>query len=181
MLRSACWLIAVAVGLALGCSTMRPSGASHPGITDLNPKAVSRIFPNASATLVARKMEAVMAEYSILDKVELTPDIQSKEYRYFSRADRQALGISMMTPANDVNFNLKAKSKDGKPVAVVVRLKGETGVEVSVLYGFAGDPDFSRDLLDQLAASLDRPEPDPALVKTSDPKAAKSESGRRSR
>ena len=56
-----------------------------------------------------------------------------------------------------MNYNITAKSKDGHPVAVAVRLKGESGSEVSVLYGFAGDPELSRDLLDKVEAALAAP------------------------
>ena len=52
-----------------------------------------------------------------------------------------------------MNFNITARSKDGHPITVAVRLKGEAGSEVSILYGSAGDPDLSRDLLDKAEAS----------------------------
>ena len=86
----------------------------------------------------------------------------------------QTLGISLLTPANDVNWDLKARSKDGHPVTVAVRLKGESGAEVSVLYGFAGDPDLSKDLLDKLELALAKPPKDTEVAKTSSSKTAAS-------
>ena len=124
-----------------------------------SPNAVTRTFP-ASASLVARTMADVMAQDPILDEVAMSPDTSSKEYRNFSRADRQALGISPLTLANDVNFNIRAKCKDGFPVAATIRLKGESSAEVSVLYGFGGEPDLSRDLLDKVQAALAAPAKD---------------------
>lgn len=145
------WLILGCLGL--GCATMKPSGTAHPGITEQNPNAVVRAYP-ATATLVAQKFADVMSADTVLTAVLMTPDSASREFRNFSRLDRQALGISLLTPANDVNYNITAKSKDGHPVAVAVRLKGDAGSEASVLYGFAGDPDLSRDLLDRVEASF---------------------------
>ena len=156
MRRSACFLSLTLGCLVLGCATMRTSDSRYPGITEPNPNAVTRVFP-ASATLVAQRMTDVMGQEEILDAVAMVPDTASKEYRNFSKADRQALGISLLTPANDVNFNITAKCKDRAPVAVAVRLKGESSAEVSVLYGFGGDPDLSRDLLDKLQAALPGP------------------------
>jgi hypothetical protein len=167
----------IACCLVLGCSTMRPGGSQHPGIVEKNPSAVTRTF-DGSATLVAQTMADVMSEDAILENISMTPDVQSREFRNFSRADRQALNISQLTPANDVNFNIKARCKDGSPVAVAVRLKGEAGCEVSVLYGFSGEPDLSRDLLDKAQAALASPR-DAAVAKTA---ASKSERpGRSSR
>ena len=154
----------VACSLVLGCSTMRPSGAQHPGIVEKNPSALTRAFPN-SATLVTQTMAEVMSGDSILENISMTPDVQSREFRNFSRLDRQALKISPLTPANDVNYNIRARCKDGSPVAVAVRLKGEAGCEVSVLYGFSGEPDLSRDLLDKAQAALASPR-DGAVAKT---------------
>jgi hypothetical protein len=155
---------AVVVCLVQGCSTMKPHGPEHPGLTDLNPNATTRTF-SSSATLVAQTMADVMSSDSILDNVSMKPDTQSREYRNFSRADRRALGISPLTPANDVNYNITAKSKDGHPVAVAVRIKGDSGSEVSVLYGFAGDPGLSRDLLDKVEANLAKPATDAGVAK----------------
>ena len=160
--------------LALGCSTMRPSASQHPGITEPTPNAITRSFP-ASATLVAGKMADIMGADPILENVAMTPDTSSKEFRNFSKADRQALGISLLPLSNDVNYNIKAKCKDGFPVAVAVRLKGESGSEVSVLYGFGGEPDLSRDLLDKVEAALAAPSKDGAVAKT----AASNPSGRK--
>ena len=164
--------------LALGCSTIGPSASRHPGITDPNPNAVTREYP-ASATLIARKMADVMGADDILQNVSMTPDTASKEYRNFSRAERQAIGISLLTPANDVNYNITARSKDGHPVAVAVRLKGSAASEVSVLYGFAGDPDLSRDLLDKTQAALGSPAKDTDLAQVSGPDASASRPARR--
>ena len=160
---------AIVICLLHGCSTMRPGGSQHPGVTDRNPAAITREF-SSSSTLVAQTLADVMSEDSILDNVSMTPDTKSREFRNFSRADRQALKISLLTPANDVNYNIAAKSKDGHPVAVAIRLKGDSGSEVSVLYGSGGDPDLSRDLLDKAEAALARPPKDPAVATTSGPK-----------
>ena len=166
MRRAASYACLVVGCLALGCTTMRPLGTSaHPGITESNPNAVTRVF-SASATLVAQKMADVMAADKILENIAMTPDSSSREFRNFSRGDRQALGISLLTPANDVNYNITAKSRNGHQVAVAVRLKGESGSEVSVLYGFAGDADLSRDLLDKAEAALLAPSKDTSVSKT---------------
>jgi hypothetical protein len=151
--------------LVFGCSTMRKSGSQHPGITDPSPNAVTRAFP-ASATLVAGRLADVMATEPILENIAMTPDTTSREARKFSKADREALGISPLKPETDVNYNITAKCKDGQQVAVQVRLKGESGSEVSVLYGFAGDPELSRDLLDKLETVLKSPSKDGSLAKT---------------
>ncbi len=157
--------------LAVGCSTVRHRGSDHPGITEPNPSAVNRVYP-ASATLVARTVADVMSQDSIIDDVSMVADAGSKEYRNFSREDRQRLGISMLTPANDVNFNIKAKSKDGRPIAVAVRLKGESSAEVSLLYGFGGDSDLARDILDRVGIALESVPKDTAVAKASGSKAA---------
>ena len=157
--------------LALGCSTMHPRASDHPGITEPNPNAVNRVYP-ATATVVAQTVADVMSQDSIIDGVSMTPDTSSKEFRNFTRADRQKLGISLLTPANDVNYNIKAKSKDGRPIAVAVRLKGESSAEVSLLYGFGGDDDLSRDILDKVGIALEGVPKDPAVAKTADSKAA---------
>jgi hypothetical protein len=144
---------------------MRP----HEGVTDMNPEAVVREFPNHSATLVAKTMTDVMAADPILVNVVLSPDTASKEFRQFSKADRQALGIGPMSLENDVNYNVQGKSRDGHDVNVAIRLKGATGAEVSVVYGYGGDPEMSRDLLDKLAVALATPAAtkDGAVAKTS--------------
>ena len=167
-----CWLVAC---LALGCSTMRHPGSQHPGITETNPNAVTRAFP-ASATLVAGKLADIMSADPILDNVAMTPDVESREARKFSKADRQALGISMLTPETDVNYKLKAKCKDGAPVAATVRLKGESGCEVSLQYGFGGDPELSRDILDKLEVALTAKAQDASVART----AGSNGSGRKS-
>ena len=161
MRRVAPWLLVLVAFLDSGCSTVKPRGSEHPGLTDLNPNALTREF-SASATLVAQTMADVMSADSIIENVSMIPDPQSREFRNFTRADRQALGISLLTPTNDVNYNITAKSKDGHPIAVAVRLKGQSGSEVSVLYGFAGDPDLSRDLLDKTQEALTRPQKTPS-------------------
>ena len=157
--------------LALGCSTMHPRASDHPGITEPNPNAVNRVY-SASATIVAQTVADVMSRDSIIEGVSMTPDTSSKEFRNFTRADRQRLGISLLTPANDVNYNIKAKSKDGRPIAVAVRLKGESSAEVSLLYGFAGEDDLSRDILDKVGFALEAPPKDAAVAKTAGSKAA---------
>jgi hypothetical protein len=176
MRRAAPWSLVVVAGLIYGCSTMKPHGSNHPGLTDLNPNAVIRTFP-ASATLVARTMADVMGEDSIIVNVSMTPDAKSKEFRNFSRADREALGISPLTPANDVNYNITARSRDGHPIDVAVRLKGESGSEVSVLYGFAGDSGLSRDLLDKAEVALAKPPKDSGVAKTAGSKSAAKPAG----
>ena len=124
-------------------------------------------------------MADVMSEDSIIINVVMTPDTKSKEARNFTRAERQTLGISPLELANDVNYNIAARSKDGHPITVAVRLKGEAGSEVSLLYGFAGDTDLSRDLLDKAEARLNKPAKDPALEKASTSKASSSKASDR--
>jgi hypothetical protein len=158
-------LFVVVACLVVGCSTMRPSASKHRGITETNPDAVVRAFP-VTATLVSQRMMDVMTKDPILEKVSLNHDPANREFRNFSRAERQALEISPLTPANDVNFDIKAKCKDGQPVVVAIRLKGEAGCEVSVVYGFVGDPDLGRDLLDRVQAALDAPAKDEAVAKS---------------
>jgi hypothetical protein len=150
--------------LAFGCSTINPSAYQHPGITQPVAGSVTRTFP-ASATFVAERMVDVMKEEAILENVVMYHDPANKECRKFSKADRQALEISPLTPANDVNFEIKAKCKDGSPVVVAVRLKGESSAEVSVMYGYGGEPDLSRDLLDKVQAVLTSPAKDSAVAK----------------
>ena len=161
---------AIVACLVHGCSTMKPQ---HPGITDMNPNAITREFPH-TATMVAQTMADVMSSDMIIDNVSMKPDPQSKEYRNFSRAERQQLGISLLTPANDVNYNITAKSKDGHPIAVAVRLKGASSAEVSLLYGFSGDTDLSKDILDKVEAQLAKAPKDPGLAKTAASKASAS-------
>ena len=170
MRRDAPLSLVIVVCLLHGCSTIRPGGSQHPGLTDVSPNAITRTF-SASATLVAHTMADVMSADEILDNIAMTPDTASREFRNFSRADRQALGISMLTPTNDVNYNITAKSKDGHPVTVAVRLKGDSGSEVSVLYGSGGDPDLSREILDKTESALARPPKEPSVAKTSGSKA----------
>ena len=164
--------------LIQGCSTMRPKGSQHPGITDVNPNAVTREF-HGTSTQVAQVMADVMGDDPIIINVVMTPDTKSKEFRNFTRAERQTLGISLLEPANDVNYNITARSKDGHPITVAVRLKGESGSEVSILYGSAGDSALSRDLLDKTEARLNKPAKDPALEKASASKASSSKASNR--
>jgi hypothetical protein len=172
MRRAAPWSLVIVIAL-YGCSTMNPRGTDHPGITEMNPNAVTREFP-ATSTQVAQIMAEVMTKDSILDQVSILADKQSKEFRNFTKAERQALGISLLTPANDVNFNLTARSKNGHPVTVAVRLKGQSGSEVSVLYGASGDTALSKDLLDKAEATLAKAAVDPNLAKTAGSKTASS-------
>jgi hypothetical protein len=65
-----------------------------------------------------------------------------------------------------VNFDIKARCKDGSPVTVAVRLKGESSAEVGIVYGFGGEPDLSRDLLDKVEKVLTAPSKDGAVAKT---------------
>jgi hypothetical protein len=146
--------------LALGCSTMRPSNHAYKGITDPQRNAVLRTFPTASSTLVAGRLAEVMTADPILENVELAPEA-SREFRNFTKADRQALGIGLLPPTNDVNYTIRAKCKDGGPVAALIRLKGEAGCEVSVVYGFGGDTDLGRDLLDKVELALASPGKEP--------------------
>jgi hypothetical protein len=149
--------------LAPGCSTMRPHH-QYLGVTQPNANAVVREFP-VSATLAAGRLTDIMTADPILENVELAPEA-SKEFRNFTKADREALGIGLLPPSNDVNYNIKARCKDGSPVGVVIRLKGESGSEVSVVYGLGGDPDLSRDLLDKLQAALTAPNQTPPKGQT---------------
>ena len=104
---------------------------------------------HATSTQVARTLADVMSDDPIIINVLMTPDTKSRESRNFTRAERQTLGIPPMELTNDVNYNITARSRDGHPITVAVRLKGEAGSEVSILYGSAGDRDLSRDLLDK--------------------------------
>jgi hypothetical protein len=157
--------------LALGCSTMGSRGSDHPGITDGNPDLVVREFP-ATATQMAKIMVDVMAADPILEHASMKP-AGGREYRNFSKAERETLGVSMLERGNDVNWNLEARSKDGHPVGVAIRLKGEASCEISVLYGSQGDNELSKDLLDKAQASLEKSKSDVAVTKTSASKAAK--------
>jgi hypothetical protein len=161
--------LAIIASLAFGCSTMGSKSSNHPGITDNNPDLVVREFP-ATATQMAKVMVDVMAADPILDNASMKP-AGGREYRNFSKAEREALGVSMLERGNDVNWNLEARSKDGHPVAVAIRLKGEAACEISVLYGSRGDVDLSKDLLDKAQASLEQSKSDAAVTKTSASKA----------
>ena len=165
MCRTVMFSALVVSGLGLGCSTMHPAASQHPGVIDAKPGAVVRSFP-ASSTLVSERMVDVMRREEILQDVVMYHDPASKECRSFSRLDRQLLGISPLTPANDVNFEVKAKCKDGSPVIVAVRLKGDHEAEASVLYGFGGDNDLARDLLDKVESALNAPGPDASVART---------------
>jgi hypothetical protein len=161
MRRAAPISLALVASLAFGCSTMGPRGSNHPGITDDNPDAVTRVYP-ATATQMAKIMADVMANDTILDNVSMTP-AGGREYRNFSKADREALGITNLTLSNDVNWNVQAKSKNGHPVTVAIRLKGESSCEISVLYGSRGNDEFSKDLLDKAQELLAKAAKDPAV------------------
>jgi hypothetical protein len=154
------------VCLIQGCSTIRHRVVEHPGITEANPNAVVREF-HATSTQVARTIADVMSEDSIIVNVVMTPDTSSREARNFTKAERQTLGIPPLEPTTDVNYNVSARSRNGHPITVAVRLKGEAGSEVSVLYGTAGDLDLSRDILDKTGARLVTPAKDPAITKAS--------------
>ena len=154
----------VCLCVVVGCSSTGLRG-KHPGQVDRNPDAVTREFPT-SATRMAKIMADVMGADPVLDDVNMVPS-QGREFRNFTRAQREELGISMLTPANDVNYDLTARSKDGHPVAVSVRLKGDTSCEVSVLYGSQGDEGFSKDLLDKAQEMMAGTIRDPAVTKMS--------------
>jgi hypothetical protein len=157
------YLMIVAV---CGCSIMHPP--IHPGITDPNPDLVIREYP-ATATQMAKIMADVMASDPILDNVSMTP-AGGREYRSFTKAEREVLGASKLTLANtlanDVNWNVQARSKNGHPVAVAIRLKGEASSEISVLYGARGDNELSKDLLDKAQTVLANTVKDSAVTKT---------------
>jgi len=169
-MRQAATLSGALVLLALqGCSVMRPSGgSSHPGIQDRNPSAVIRTYP-ASATRVAWAMAQVMTDDSILDDVKLMIDPKSNESRPLPKAEREALGLPAMSiSARDVNYNIQAKSKDGRRVGALIQIKGEFESEVSLLYGSMGDADLSRVLLDGVDVAIKGPVKNPGLWKASD-------------
>jgi hypothetical protein len=171
MRRAAPFISSIVGCVALGCSTLHPSASNHPGVTAPPADSVTRVFP-ASSTLLSERLVDVMREDPILQDVAMYHDPANRECRNFSKADRQALGISLLTPANDVNFEIKAKCKDGQPVNIAVRLKGESSAEASVHYGFGGDPDLSGDLLDKVEAILTSSTKDAAVAKTAASKAS---------
>jgi hypothetical protein len=160
--------LAVLATMAAGCSIMGSQASKHPGITDENPDAVTRVFP-ATATQMAQIMTDVMSADPILDKVSMTPS-GGREFRNFSRSERKVLGMSALEMANDVNYDINAKSKNGHPVIVAVRLKGEASCELSVLYGSRGDEDLSKDLLDKAQAMLASASQNPTLKKAAETK-----------
>ena len=161
-------LWATIASATLGCATMRPSKDAHPGATEINPKAVTRVY-HASATRVAWAMTQVMSGDSILDDVKLMIDPKSNESRPLSKSEREALGLPAMSiSARDVNYNIQAKSKDGHRVGVVIQVKGDSESEVSILYGAAGDKDLSRVILDQVDVAIKGPVKNPGLWKASD-------------
>ena len=151
-----------------GCPGLHPSTKSgHPGIQDQNPHAVIRTYP-ASATRTAWALTAVMSGDSILEDVKLMIDPQSNESRPLPKAEREALGLpSMSISARDVNYNIMAKSKDGKRVGVVIAMKGEAESEVSILYGSMGEPDLCKVLLDEVETAIKGPVKNPGLWKAS--------------
>ncbi len=159
---------AIIASATFGCATMNPGKESHPGATEINPKAVTRVY-HASATRVAWATTQVMSNDSILDDVKLMADPKSNESRPFSREEKEKLGIpATKLGAKDVNYNIQAKSKDGHRVGVVIQLKGEADAEVTLLYGVAGDTDLSRLLLDEVGTALDGPLKKPMLWKASE-------------
>ena len=127
-----------------------------------------RTYP-ASATRVAWAMTEVMSKDSILDDVKLMIDPQSDESRPLPRPERDALGLpSMSISARDKNYNIMAKSKDGKRVGVVIAMKGEAESEVSILYGAVGEADLSKVLLDEVEVAIKGPVKNPGLWKAAD-------------
>jgi hypothetical protein len=165
---------ALFVTLGAGCAITRSGDARYPGVVEKNPNAAIRAYP-ASATRVAWALTEVMKKDPILDDVKLMADPQTRDWRGFTHAERQALGFSgVKALQRDVNYNITAKSKDGQKVGVLVLLKGESGSEVSMLYGAAGDADLSRVLLDQVDAAMVGPLKDPgaapAVATTTAPK-----------
>ncbi len=172
MRKTSVLLWATIASATFGCATMRPSKESHPGATEINPKAVTRVY-HASATRVAWAMTQVMSKDSILDDVKLMVDPKSNESRPFTREEKEKLGIpSTKLAAKDVNYNIRAKSKDGHRVGVVIQLKDEEDAEVTLLYGVAGDTDLSRLLLDEVSTTLEGPLKKPMLWKSSEADAA---------
>jgi hypothetical protein len=151
--------------LFCGCSTMKGASERHPGVVDKNPAAVTRVYP-ASATRVAWALTEVMKKDSIIDDVQLMVDPQSNDSRALSATEREALGVGKFNKlTRDVNYNIKAKSKDGHPIGALVLLKGESSAEVSLLYGSSGDPELSRALLDEVEVALTKPVTDPGVIK----------------
>lgn len=153
-----------------GCSTMKTANERYPGVVDRNPNAVTRVYP-ASATRVAWAMTQVMMNDPILDDVRLMVDPQSNESRSLSRSEREKLGVGIAR--RDVDYDIRAKSKDGHPVGAVVQLKGDSAAEVTLLYGVAGDPELSRSIFERVGAALDGPARDPGLWKASDARPAR--------
>jgi hypothetical protein len=165
MRRAAPLSLAIVASMAFGCSIMGPQGSKHPGITNANPDAVIREFPT-TATEMAKIMADVMGADPILDYVNMTP-AGDREARLFSKAERERMGIPKFELTNDVNYVAKAKSKNGHPVEVNIRLKGESSCEVSVLYGSRGDDELSKDLLDKAQGALVNTTKDTAVTKAS--------------
>lgn len=157
------WALALVVPLGAGCAVTRPASDRHPGVTEQSPGAVVRAYP-ASATRVAWALTEVMRKDKILDDVQLMVDPQSRDSRAFSHVERQALGYSgLKSLQRDVNYNITAKSKDGHRVGALVLLKGDSGAEVSLLYGTVGDAEMSKVLLDQVESTLAGPLHDPGI------------------
>ncbi len=164
MRRAAPVLLALIANFGLGCSVMGPQGSKHPGITNASPDAVVREFP-VTATEMAKIMADVMGADPILDGVNMTP-AGDREARVFSKTERERMGIGRLELTTDVNYVAKARSKDGHPVEVAIRLKGGSSSEVSVLYGTRGDDELSKDLLDKAQDYLAHSIKDPAVTKT---------------
>lgn len=154
--------------LGFGCSVMGPQASRHQGITNANPDAVLREYP-VTATEMAKIMADVMGADPILDGVSMTP-AGDREARNFSKAERERMHIPRLEMTTDVNYVAKARSKDGHPVEVLVRLKGASSCEVSVLYGARGDAGMSKDLLDKAQEQLTRSKKYPEVTGTSDSK-----------
>ena len=163
----------------VGCATTRSGEARYPGVVEKNPNAAIRTYP-ASATRVAWALTEVMKKDAILEEVNLMVDPQAKDSRPLSHSEKQALGLSgMKTMQRDVNYNITAKSKDGQRVGVLVLLKGDSGAEVSMLYGAVGDPALSKILLDEVEVVMAGPLKDPGLAQTSVTKTASKRSNDR--
>lgn len=157
--------LGLAVGAELaGCATTRSADERHPGVVEINPNATVRTYPG-SATRVAWALTDVMRKDPILEEVQLMVDPQSNDSRALAHKEREALGLGGSKAfKRDVNYNITAKSKDGKRVGALVLLKGNDSAEVSMLYGPVGDVEMSRNLLDQVNVAMAGPLKDPGLA-----------------
>ncbi len=162
------WRVSVIASLlatlgVVGCATTRSGEARYPGVVEKNPNATVRTYP-ASATRVAWALTDVMKKDAILEEVKMMVDPQANDSRPLSHTERQALGLSgLKSMQRDVNYNITAKSKDGQRVGVLVLLKGDSGAEVSMLYGAVGDAELSKVLLDQVDVAMAGPLKDPGI------------------